>query len=281
MKPSGCSVTLSYGLRAKQSGTVRLPHATASLSPTASFSPGVPLSFSSGVDLVGAPLSFCSEGVVYSPGGFSVDFTEVMGLEVSGCASDPLRFTVWNDTMPEGSEAPPGVTPLGYFRLECNVSIPLTLKIHYDMLGIGDEDAGRLAIYVWNGSSWVDLQTTLDPANRVVVAQVSHLSYFALGLTPQQSPPPSQPQALYLLLLLLLSSQPSISGPLIVAGVVGVLGVGVVVGFVVLRRRRRKQVSKDLERGLPRGAEAVTVCPFCGAVVKAGETRCRRCGALL
>ncbi|MEX2706448.1 MAG: hypothetical protein Q6352_014535, partial [Candidatus Freyrarchaeum guaymaensis] len=267
---SGCSVTLSYGLRANQSGTVRLPPAAAGLSP------GFPPFFPSGVDLVGTPLSFCSEGLVPSPGGFSVDFTEVAGLEVSGYASGPLGFTVWNGTMPAGSEPPSGVTPLGYFRLECNVSTSLTLKIHYDVLGIGDEAAGRLIVYVWDGTSWVSLPTTVDLVNKVVVVQVSHLSYFALGLAPPQIP--------YLLLLLLsVSSQPSISTPLMIAGVIGALGAGVVVGFAVLRKRR-KHVPKDLEEEPPsRGeaAEVPTVCPFCGTEVKAGETRCRKCGALL
>ncbi|MHA1603440.1 MAG: CARDB domain-containing protein, partial [Candidatus Freyarchaeota archaeon] len=267
---SGCSVTLSYGLRAKQQGTVRLPPAAAGLS--LGFPPFSP----SGVDLVGTPLSFCSEGLVPSPGGFSVDFTEVAGLEVSGYASGPLGFTVWNGTMPAGSEPPSGVTPLGYFRLECNVSTSLTLKIHYDVLGIGDEAAGRLIVYVWDGTSWVSLPTTVDLVNKVVVVQVSHLSYFALGLAPPQIP--------YLLLLLLsVSSQPSISTPLMIAGVIGALGAGVVVGFAVLRKRR-KHVPKDLEKEwLSRGeaAEVPTVCPFCGTEVKAGETRCRKCGALL
>ncbi|MEM2144177.1 MAG: hypothetical protein QW279_02365 [Candidatus Jordarchaeaceae archaeon] len=273
----GCSVTISYGLVATKPGTVKLPPTTASLSTLL-----LPPVFYSGVNLIGTPLSFCNQSLVLSSGGFSVDFTEVAGLEVAGYASGPLNFTVWNDTQPPGGNPPSGVTPLGYLRLECNASIPLTLKFHYDVLGVTDDEADRLVVYVWNGSEWVSLSSTVDKVNNVIIVEVPHLSYFALGLRPPM---------LDLLLLLLLVGQPSFNYLLLVGGVVAAIAV-LGVAAAVVRRRRAGPPAKGYavlrETFPPKPREPIetpvkkaTTCPFCGAPVTPGQVTCSKCGAVL
>ncbi len=278
----GCSVTISYGLVATKSGTVKLPAATASLSYNIWSFSGSVLLFSSGVNLIGTPLSFCNQSLVISSGGFNVDLSEVAGLEVAGYASGPLIFTVWNDTQPPGSNPPSGVTPLGYLRLECNASMPLTLRFHYDVLGLTDDEAGRLVVYIWDGSDWVSLPSTVDKVNNVVIVQVPHLSYFALGLGPP---------GLDLLPLLLLIGQPSFNYLLLVGGVVAAIAVlGAAVAAV--RRRRARPPAKGYavpresftpESGEPREARVskVTTCPFCGSAIAPGQVTCPKCGAIL
>jgi len=56
---------------------------------------------------------------------------------------------------------------------------PVTVGIRYDDSGIGNEN--NLKLFHWDGSRWVDVTTSVDPANNIVSGQVATLSWFFVG----------------------------------------------------------------------------------------------------
>ncbi len=69
---------------------------------------------------------------------------------------------------------------------------PIDLVIAYDPAdlpeGVSESD---LVIRMWDGTAWVDLETTIDTAVHTATAKVSHFTLFALFAAPPVAPPPT------------------------------------------------------------------------------------------
>lgn len=145
--------------------------------------------------LTGTPLEFCSAVQVSLPSGASLNISLTSEAEVTA-----IELSV----NPAGV-APSGVELLDWF-LNVTVTNPsafenMTITVHYDEAAVisAGLDEASLRIYVWDGTHWIELQSTVDTENNTITATVTHLSYFAIGA-------PAQEAALAVLLIPILTS---------------------------------------------------------------------------
>ncbi len=85
--------------------------------------------------------------------------------------------------IPEGVDQPAPGIPVKYVELHSTgvTFADANLSIYYTDAELNGLDEKSLAIYIYEGASWTELPTRVDPANNAVSATVDTLSVFALS----------------------------------------------------------------------------------------------------
>jgi uncharacterized membrane protein/tRNA(Leu) C34 or U34 (ribose-2'-O)-methylase TrmL len=184
-------------------------------------------------------------GAVTSATTLSVDgatLTIPVGTIVKDAEGNPLSTSITMLYTPTTAERVGAITAYEFGPSGTTFVPPIDLVIAYDPANIpAGFSESDLVIRMWDGTTWIDFDTTIDTVAYTATAKVSHFTVFALFAAPPVAPTPipvvtpTPPPPV--------TPTPTPAPPFPVVPLVAVIAIVVVViivavAYVVLRRRR-------------------------------------------
>lgn len=114
------------------------------------------------------------------------------GTIIKDAAGNPLSTSITALYTPTTAQSVGAITAYNFGPSGTTFEPPIDLVIAYDPAkipaGFSESD---LVIKMWDGTAWIDLDTTVDTAAHTATAKVSHFTIFALFAAPPVAPPPT------------------------------------------------------------------------------------------
>jgi hypothetical protein len=172
--------------------------------------------------------------------------TILEGTIVRDANGNPLSTSIAALSVPTTAATVGAIAAYDFGPSGTTFSPPIDLVIAYDpaalAAGVSETD---LVIRMWDGTTWIDLATTINTVTHTATAKVPHFTVFALFAAPPIAPPPTPtPMPVVTPTPPPVTPVPTPTPPFPVVPTVAIIAIVVVViiaavAYVVLRRKRK------------------------------------------
>jgi uncharacterized membrane protein len=168
-----------------------------------------------------------------------------VGTIVKDAEGNPLSTSITTLYTPTTAERVGAIAAYDFGPSGTTFTPPIDLVIAYDPANIPAGFAETdLVIRMWDGTAWIDLDTTVDTVAHTATAKVSHFTVFALFAAPPIAPPPTPTPTPIVTPTPTPVVTPTPPPPFPVVPLVAVIAIVIVVilaavAFGVLRRKRK------------------------------------------